>query len=235
MQISLEGWIGIILGVGSIAIGLFLYSYDLRKKIDRMIGEETKTLSQFDSHLSSQHYETLTSIKSTLIAYRDEVMRRLTEIHEKQEGILSKIQAVQLTDLYLDSVAAHLANELTKLDHTMLKKNYDLGNNEIIHETLRNQYNLIVHHQIRPMLRPFLLRGHQTFEAFVSEVNSDEVNKVFLRIKRLLIGDPRVDYASFMSKIYEMMGDTRIIGKQRMIEKIDILYPEGTHASKSGA
>lgn len=224
---------GILLAITGIGITLFLYYFDVRTKLDSILHQLKSILlahrdesNQKESEFSKSQFLILEKQDSALGKFHDDILARLMEIEHHQEGILTRSQALQLTNLYLDSVSTHLDLELIKFIRGSFPAKYKARQITPIMNEIVNAYDATVRKSIRPMVSQFVLRNGQTFYDLVTSINNEAIKQAFIDIEeRLRVGlQAQQDIKVFVAAVKVVLTNVSDIARQRLIAGVENIY-----------
>ena len=231
---TILGIIGIGLAAVGIGLSLFLYFHDVRTRLDKIIkqlgvlvAEHHVDFVSIESDFAKSRIELLEKQDDRLKKFYDDIYGRLVLIEHHQEGVMTRDQALQLTNLYLDSVTTHLDLELQKFCEVSLPSKYKLKQTEKIMNELVNSYDATVRRSIRPMVSPFVLRSGQSFYDLISSINTDAIALGFREIETNLkqLISKKQDPQQYVDVVKRVLRSVSESGRLKILEKVESAYP----------
>lgn len=224
---TILGVVGVLLGLTSIGVTVFLYVHNIATRLDQLLQGQQSELEHIGGELTKSQHDTVARQRDALVAFQAEILHRLQDMHERQEGTLSGDQASHLANLYLDSVSTHLERELARAAASTVGVQFMKEDAASIMTELRTLYRQVVIESIRPRVAPFKLRNRQNFSEFVRLVNQDAVSDAFIEIENMLREAIRnhTSLDIFMSEVREIVRKANDEGRDRILRKLDELYP----------
>lgn len=191
-------------------------------------GDHQMTLT-FDSYLG------FVGIVLALLLYYFDLKKKLDHLSVKldtvlidREGVLTKEQAVDLVDLYLDAVDSHIELYLLRHARNDLPNLYRDRNFAAIGNEFERAYEHIVKRSLRKMISGFRLRGGQSVEDIISRISQQRIASSFSKVVDRLT-EARQQETHLDAVIPEVLQTVRQInnaGKTLICAEIEKLYPK---------
>ena len=157
----------------------------------------------------------------------DVLQHKLGEVLELNEGVLTKQQAHDLIDLYLDAVESHVALSFAHYAKNDLPKHYNSKNFDAMRLELERAYDQIVQKSIRKMVSSFLLRGHHTVDELIRNVSQEPVSLSLTSMIEAFSEARNVDtpLEDALPRVLRIARETNAAGKKLILEAVDKHYP----------
>jgi len=145
---------------------------------------------------------------------------------ERQEGTLSKEQAHDLTNIYLDAVECHLTLALYRYKNNDMPGHFKQGDVVTIMIELNHAYDAVVRRSLRPMVSSFRLRENHRFDELVGKVGRKRVGAALREIETLLrvaiAGSKVLD--DVIPVMHQKIKSVNEVGKALIHREIERLY-----------
>jgi hypothetical protein len=162
--------------------------------------------------------------------YFFDLRKKIDELLLRSEGVLTKIQAHQLTDLYLDAIQTHFTIAFNRYANNEFPRQYEQGDLASIMHEIQSAYKTIVIKSLRPMVASFRVRGNITFSELIADVSQISLTKAFEKVEEHLSisMSNRVPFDKCLVGISKILLRTGESGKDLIVDRIDRLYPVST-------
>lgn len=157
----------------------------------------------------------------------EDMQGKLDNVLHRSEGILTKQQAHDLIDLYLDAVDSHIELAVSRYAINDLSKHYDAGNFDAIKNEFVRAYDQIVKKSIRKMVSSFQLRGNHRVDHLIQTISQEHVGDAMSSIVKIFVEARAANLLlqDVIPKVLLLSREINAVGKTLIAAEVDKHYP----------